>query len=200
MAKIKNVVFDLGGVVVKWDPVQVLGSFHGDACIVNYIKTRGFFVDEWKYFDKGTLNREQLVEKVSARIGCSPESCHAFIDHVKYSLDPLVETEQLIRELSGRGFKLYCLSNMSVEFYDYLKTREVFRYFDGQIISAHEHMVKPDREIFELLLNRFHLQAAETLFIDDLPANVEAAREVGLQAIRFFNNPDTYRLIRGQLR
>lgn len=200
MAKIKNVVFDLGGVVVKWDPVQVLGSFHGDACIVNYIKTRGFFVDEWKYFDKGTLNREQLVEKVSARIGCSPESCHAFIDHVKYSLDPLVETEQLIRELSGRGFKLYCLSNMSVEFYDYLKTREVFRYFDGQIISALERMVKPNREIYELLLNRFHLRAEECLFIDDLQANVDAAKELGIQAVRFTPCREMYDLIREKLR
>ena len=86
-----------------------------------------------------------------------------------------------------------------MEFYDYLKTREVFRYFDGQIISALERMVKPNREIYELLLNRFHLRAEECLFIDDLQANVDAAKESGIQAVRFTPCREMYDLIREKL-
>lgn len=74
---------------------------------------------------------------------------------------------------------------MSADFYDYLKTREVFRYFDGQVISALEHMVKPDREIYELILQRYHLKPEESLFIDDLEANVKAAQELGINTVHF---------------
>lgn len=200
MSEIKNVIFDLGGVVVKWDPVGVLNSFKGDPAITRYIRERGFFADYWKDYDKGTLSREKLVERTAALIGCSEESCEEFILHVMHSLDTLPGTEELIKELSGKGYRLYCLSNMSVEFYDYLKVRDVFNYFDGQIISALEHMVKPDREIYELILNRFHLKAEESLFIDDLLPNIEAARKLGIQTVHFSLRPNIYETIREKLR
>ena len=200
MSEIKNVIFDLGGVVVKWDPVSVLNSFKGDRAIVKYIRERGFFSDYWRDFDKGTLSQAELVRRTARLIGCSEESCEEFVLHVMHALVPQTETEELIRELSARGFKLYCLSNMSVEFYDYLKTREVFSYFDGQIISALEHLVKPDREIYELLLNRYHLRAEESLFIDDLQPNVEAAKRLGIQVVHFVPCQRVYDLIREKLR
>lgn len=200
MSEIKNVIFDLGGVVVKWEPMNVLRSFEGDRAIVEYVRENGFFSGYWRDFDRGVMSQAELVRRTAAEIGCPEESCEAFVMHILHSLSPMEETEELIRELSVRGFKLYCLSNMSVEFYDYLKTREVFRYFDGQIISALERMVKPNREIYELLLNRFHLRAEECLFIDDLQANVDAAKELGIQAVRFTPCREMYDLIREKLR
>lgn len=69
---------------------------------------------------------------------------------------------------------------MSLEFYDYLKEREVFRYFEGQIISAHEKLIKPEKEIYRILIDRFQAYPEDTLFIDDLKENVDAALSTGI--------------------
>lgn len=196
----KNIIFDLGGVVVEWNGERVIDSFKGNPSLIMYIKSNGFFKDYWNAFDKGTLDRRELVDKVALITGISAEKCNAFVEHVKLSLVPIPETEALIKELSARGYKLYCLSNMSNDFYDYLKTREVFKYFDGQIISAKEHMVKPDREIYELILNRFHLKPEESLFIDDLAANIKAAQALGIQTVHFANKQKGYEEIRERLK
>lgn len=196
----KNIIFDLGGVVVEWNGERVIDSFKGNPSLIMYIKSNGFFKDYWNAFDKGTLSRRELVDKVALITGISAEECNAFVEHVKLSLVPIPETEALIKELSAQGYKLYCLSNMSNDFYDYLKTREVFKYFDGQIISAIEHMVKPDREIYELILNRFHLKPEESLFIDDLAANIKAAQALGIQTVHFTNKQKGHEEIRERLK
>ena len=78
-----------------------------------------------------------------------------FVEFIKHSLRDIPQTQCLIKELAGKGYRLFCLSNMSLEFYDYLKEREVFRYFEGQIISAHEKLIKPEKEIYRILIDRF---------------------------------------------
>ena len=181
----KNIIFDLGGVVVEWNGERVINSFEGDPTLIMYIKSNGFFKDYWTAFDKGMLEREELVNKVALLTGIPAEECDAFVEHVKLTLKPNHETEAMIKELSAKGYKLYCLSNMSLDFYDYLKTREVFKYFDGQVISAIEHMVKPDREIYDLILQRYQLKPKESLFIDDLEANIKAAQALGINTVHF---------------
>lgn len=183
----RNIIFDLGGVVVEWNAKKVLETFKGNPILVNFVKENRLFLNDWRAYDRGDVTRQELIDKVALLSGCPTKDCNEFIEHVKHSLAPIPETETLIKELSARGFKLYCLSNMSVDFYDYLKTREVFKYFDGQIISALEHMVKPDREIYNLLLNRYHLKPEESLFIDDLEPNVKAAQAVGINTLHFTN-------------
>ena len=195
----KNIIFDLGGVVVEWNGEQVIDSFKGDPTLIMYIKSNGFFKDYWTAFDKGTLEREELVNKVALLTGIPAEECDAFVEHVKHSLKPITETEAFIKELSAQGYKLYCLSNMSLDFYDYLKTREVFKYFDGQIISAIEHMVKPDREIYDLILQRYHLKPEESLFIDDLEANIKAAQTLGINTVHFSNRHEGLRDVKKKL-
>ena len=108
-----------------------------------------------------------------------------FMEFIKHSLDDLPATCQLIEELAGRGYRLFCLSNMSEEYYDYLKDRRVFSFFEGQVISALEGLIKPDIAIFRLISERYHLAPAETLFIDDLERNIRAAGEWGFQTVHF---------------
>ena len=180
----KNIIFDLGG-VVEWNAKRVLETFKGNPILVNFVKENSLFLNDWQDYDRGDVTRQELIDKVALLSGCPPEDCNEFVEHVKHSLVSIPETETLIKELSARGFKLYCLSNMSADFYDYLKTREVFKYFDGQVISALEHMVKPDREIYDLILNRYHLKPEETLFIDDFEPNVKAAQAIGINTIHF---------------
>ena len=196
----KNIIFDLGGVVVEWNAKRVIDTFNGNPVLVNFVKENGLFRGYWTAYDKGVLSRQELITKASVLSGCPIEDCDEFVEHVKHTLVTIPETEALIKELSKRGYKLYCLSNMSLDFYEYLKIREVFKFFDGQIISAIEHMVKPDREIYDLILNRYHLKPEESLCIDDLEANVKAAQAVGINTVHFTERHKGYQEIKNRLR
>lgn len=188
----KNVIFDLGGVVIDWNPQKLVKEFTGDPKLVEYLFHKGFFQQYWTEFDRGMLTYEELVDEMVTFTGFSQEACLHFVEFIKNSLVDIPKTVELIKELSGRGYKLYCLSNMSVEFYDYLKVREVFNYFDGQVISGLEKLVKPDEAIYNVLLNRYQLVPEDSLFIDDLEANVQAARALGINAVDFSDRERGY--------
>jgi putative hydrolase of the HAD superfamily len=91
-----------------------------------------------------------------------------------------------MKELSDQGLSLYCLSNMPAERYAYLREKyDLWGLFGGIVISAHVKMVKPEPEIFEYLLATYSLNPATTLFVDDSPKNISAARSLGIQGLLF---------------
>lgn len=191
----KNIIFDLGGVVVDWSPQRVLNEYPGNRELPVALFQKGFFQQYWTEFDRGTVTQDELVSQMAEYAGRPVEECHKFIEFIKHSLVDIPQTVELIQDLSAKGYKLYCLSNMSVEFYDYLKVREVFDCFDGQVISALEKVVKPEGAIYRLILDRFDLIPEETLFIDDLQHNLDAASEFGIQTVNFSDREKGYRMI-----
>ncbi|MDE5610505.1 MAG: HAD family phosphatase [Odoribacter sp.] len=181
----KNIVFDLGGVVVDWNPERLIREYPGDPEMPVALFEKGFFERFWPDYDRGRVSQTDIVKEISRFTGrCYAESWD-FVEFIKHSLRDLPVTQRFIKELSERGYRLFCLSNMSVEFYDYLKDREVFSYFEGQIISALEHVIKPEKEIYEVLMNRYDVVPEEAVFIDDLEQNVEAARQLGFHTVHF---------------
>ena len=151
----KNVVFDLGGVVVDWSPERLMEEYTGDRAMPVSLFERGFFRKFWPDYDRGTIDQVNIVREMSVFSGRPYAECWDFVEFIKHSLRDIPQTQCLIKELAGKGYRLFCLSNMSLEFYDYLKEREVFRYFEGQIISAHEKLIKPEKEIYRILIDRF---------------------------------------------
>jgi len=196
---IKNIIFDLGGVVVDWNPRKILQTFQGNPQIIQKIQEKGIFSDCWRDYDKGLQTRQETVQKIASFVGCSEKECDEFVEFIKYSLVPILETEHFIQQLYAEGYFLYCLSNMSLDFYEYLKSRPVFHCFHGQVISAIEKMVKPDPEIYKLILQRYELLPQESLFIDDLESNVWAAQQVGLHTVHFTDRDKAYHEIRSKL-
>lgn len=91
----------------------------------------------------------------------------------------------LIEKLKRNGYKIYGLSNTNIQFYEYIKKSDIGVYFDGFIISAEEKLLKPDKEIFERLFEKFSLNPQECFFIDDTEQNVIAGRECGMQGFVF---------------
>ena len=182
---IKNVVFDLGGDVVEWSPERLMQEYTGDPEMPVALFKKGFFQEFWPVYDRGLIDQAGIVKEMSAFAGRGYAECWDFVEFVKHSLSDIPATKELIGELSAKGYRLFCLSNMSVEFYDYMKEREVFHYLEGKIISALEHHIKPEEAIYEVLLNRYDLRAGESLFIDDLACNIEAARRLGFQTVHF---------------
>lgn len=100
-------------------------------------------------------------------------------------LTPIAGMPEIIARLKKKGYGIYLLSNTSMRFFQFKDKVEMFRLFDGFIASAKEKMVKPNREIYELLCSRYNLKSGECLFVDDLQANIDGAEHVGLHGHLF---------------
>lgn len=196
----KNVVFDLGGVVVDWSPERLMELYTGDPEMPIVLFKKGFFQKFWPEYDRGSVDQSGIVSQMSVFSDRSYAECWDFVEFIKHSLQDIPATLQLIKELSEQGFRLFCLSNMSVEYYDYLREREVFDYFEGRIISALEHCIKPEKEIYEVLMKRYDVEPEESLFIDDLESNLLAASQLGFHTVHFVDKEQGIREIRERLR
>jgi len=183
---VKNVIFDLGGVVIEWNPDRILAGYYADPELRAFMKTELFLHPDWVQLDRGTLNEADLLVRAAVRTGRSTAELGGLLDVVRSSLHTKTETVALLERLSARGVPLYCLSNMSSDFFAYLRERHSFwGVFRGIVISGDIQMIKPEREIFEFLLQRYGLVAAQTVFIDDNAPNIEAARQLGIHPIWF---------------
>jgi putative hydrolase of the HAD superfamily len=183
---VRNVIFDFGGVLVAWRPHEIIESFYSDPELREAVRVHAFQHPDWLEMDRGTLDEPTVVRRFARRMGRPEAELAALFDHVRAALVPIEPTVALLRELRARGFGLYGLSNMSASIFAYLEGRhEFFSLFDGIVVSAAVKLVKPEPGIYEHLRQRFALDFAESVFIDDLPRNVEAAQRLGLPAIRF---------------
>jgi putative hydrolase of the HAD superfamily len=184
---VRNVVFDFGGVLVKWRPQEIIDSFYTEAHLRESLRTHAFQHDDWLDMDRGTLDEASIVRRCAERMARPESELTALFDHLRATLTPIEPTVQLLRELRQReGLKLYGLSNMSETIFAYLDGRhDFFKLFDGIVVSAAVKLLKPEPAIYEHLRERFKLDFTETVFIDDYPRNVESARRTGLPAIQF---------------
>lgn len=183
---VRNVIFDLGGVVFDWNPDHIVARVQPVPELRAALKAALFGHADWRLFDRGTLTEPELIERLQARLGSTQAGVVAILDVVRNSLVEKPETLELIRALQRQGTPLYCLSNMPATIYTHLRQRHRFwDVFSGVVISGEVQMMKPEPEVFQHLLARFGLRAEESVFVDDLPANVESARQVGLHAICF---------------
>jgi putative hydrolase of the HAD superfamily len=183
---VRNVIFDLGGVVLDWNPDQILSRYQPDPERRVQLRQAFFGHADWQLFDRGGLTEAEVIDRTHARLGRPRSEVVEIVQAVRDSLVAKPDTVTLMRALHGRGIALYCLSNMPASIYAQLRIRhEFWDVFRGIVISGEVMMVKPEPEVFTHLLERFGLRAQETVFIDDLPANIEAARRIGLHTILF---------------
>jgi putative hydrolase of the HAD superfamily len=191
-----TVVFDLGAVLLQWQPVQLVqrilplyASNEAEAERICAQLFGGFGVDSaWAEFDRGTHEPAALAEILAARTGVTPEHLLDFIQAVPDHLHTLAETAALLPRLSAQGHRLVYLSNMPAPYADrLLAERDFFHHFEDGIFSARVGLIKPEHGIFALAETQFGLDPARTVFIDDNAHNVASARERGWSAIQFFD-------------
>lgn len=180
----KNVVFDLGRVVFAQDPAKSTAEFKQFFSYVSLTPMPQFWTD----YDMGALSFDQVAEELAAYRGVEPEFAREMITIAIGKQETIRPTEKLIDELKAAGYKLYVLSNMSREFIDFLRKQKVYENFDGDVVSCEVGIVKPMPEIYDLLLKRFELDPAETIFIDDRKENVDAAAAKGIATFHFDRN------------
>jgi HAD superfamily hydrolase (TIGR01509 family) len=199
-APVRNVVFDVGGVLVEWNPQQVLTQFYTDPALRRHVGSALFEGSDWIDFDRGTLSEADLLAALATRAGRpAPEMLDLFLA-LRDSLAPKPDTVRLLETLHGRGVPLFCLSNMSDSIYVHLAgLHDFWARFQGIVISGRIQLLKPERAIYDHLLTRYSLKAEETVFLDDVEANVLGARAAGLRAFQFRNAADAERQLEALL-
>lgn len=181
-----NIVFDLGGVVFRWDPDAIARCVFDDRETRDRVKSEIFGHEDWVALDRGTLEHDEAVEKGMSRTGLSRQDIERLLGEVPRSLAPIPGMFELIGDTKQAGNSLYVLSNMQSSSIEHLEaSHDIWRLFDGVVISCRIKKVKPERAIYEYLLREHRLQAAETVFIDDMPENLVAASQLGIGTVRF---------------
>jgi 2-haloacid dehalogenase len=197
VGSVSAVVFDIGGVLLDWDPRHFYRKlFGGDETAMEQFLTR-VCSPQWHAAQDLGYGVAQACGELAARHRDQAELILAWAGHTEDMVaGSIAGSVAVLADLKQRGVSCYALSNMEAETFP-LRLRKFgfLRWFDGYVISGLEGMAKPDPRIYRLLLQRYELLAAQTLFIDDKADNVAAARGVGMEAIRFESPP----LLRAQL-
>jgi 2-haloacid dehalogenase len=200
---IDAVVFDLGGVLLDWNPRYLYRELFAHEAEMERFLAEVCTLDWHVANDLGARPvRENCAELARAH----PDVAEAIMAWGERSEEmiggPIDGTVAILAELRAAGMPCYALTNMESETYSLRRGRFAFmRWFTGAVVSSHEGVVKPDPEIFRRLLVRFDLNAQTTAFIDDAQGNVDAALALGLQAVRF-TSPASLRdwlVVRGAL-
>lgn len=173
---IKNIVFDMGGVLIHYQPLEIISHLRLPPEDEKMIYREVFRTVEWVQMDRGVASEEEAALAMGRRL---PERLHGALRQVmrwwELELRPMEGMAELLAELKGMGYGIYLLSNASVRQPEYFDRIPGSQYFDGKIVSAFYKLLKPQHEIFELLLREFSLRAGECFFVDDNHENVESA-------------------------
>ena len=183
-----NIVFDLGGVVFNWQPDALIRRVFPDTRTQALVKAEILGHEDWVELDRGSIALVDAIARGASRTGLPIDSITRLFEAVPPSLTPIQDTIDLIRSIRETGNRLFVLSNMGLESMSYLeKEHDIWDLFDGIVISYRIQKVKPEIEIYEYLLAKHQLNAADTVFIDDLIENLSAAATLGIKTIRFVN-------------
>ena len=188
-----NVVFDLGAVLLTWEPVALVQTHFAahapTADAAHALAMQMFHHEDWLGFDRGTHSLDDAIGRMALRLSLPSDRLGEVLAPMGERLEPIGVTVDLLAKLrdrrdAGEDLRLYYLSNMPEPYARVLEYRHAFfKWFDGGIFSGDVKMMKPQRGIYDLLAERHGLEASETVFIDDSAANVAAARELGWKAI-----------------
>lgn len=177
---IKNIVFDMGGVLVDFDAKRSLATHFAPEHHA-LINEKTFASPEWKLMDKGDYEVSEAIEIMCRDI---PSELHdevkkMILDH-EGEMPPIEGMYPIVKKLKGNGYNIYLLSNCPAWFDDFKKSVPAFDFFDGFIISAKYNLIKPGEEIYKVLFREFSLLPEECFFIDDSSANIDAAKKLGM--------------------
>ena len=191
MATINTIIFDLGGVLIDWNPLYVFHDHYFDS-----IEKRNYFFENICTSD---WNENQdagypIAKATEERIALFPDWEKEIRDYYGRWTDmlggPIDETVDIFRELKqSTGLKFYALTNWSAETFPIALDRfDFLQWFDGRVVSGEEKMRKPFPEFYQLLLKRYNINSGQALLIDDNLRNIKAAEAIGIKGIHYLNS------------
>ena len=191
---IKNIIFDIGNVILQFDIKEVIPNFTKKESEKQFIINNIINSPEWLQYsliDTGCISREQAIEIVEDRTNhINDELIEKFwyrYNDYSFINDNVID---IIKELKEKDYKIYLLSNINSHTYNHIKDNKLFNLVDGYVFSYIEHQVKPYVGIYNTLLERYKLIPRECLFIDDNIKNIKTANELGIQGKKVI--PDNF--------
>ncbi|MFM8901651.1 MAG: HAD family hydrolase [Burkholderiales bacterium] len=191
-----DLVFDFGGVVFNWQPLRLLRETLPES-VTDEAQARSVaaqifqsfsLTSDWALFDLGQIDAGPLAERIAKRSGMKEADVLRVIEAVPDHLVPIPGTVSLLQRLKAQGHRLFFLSNMPKAYALELERRnDLAAWFDGGVFSSRLQLIKPQPEIFHAAVQRFDLEPAKTVLVDDLVHNIEAARLQGWQGVHFQN-------------
>jgi 2-haloacid dehalogenase/putative hydrolase of the HAD superfamily len=189
----QDLVFDLGGVVFRWQPLVLLQELFPSR-VTNEAVARDWAnaifqtfhpESDWALFDLGLIEPQPLAQRIAQRTGLAESDVLLLIQSIPPHLLPIQGTVDLLHELKAQGHRLYFLSNMPAGFADHLfRENDFFALFEEGVFSAHVQQIKPQPNIFATAQARWPLRGTP-VFIDDVQHNIDAAALHGWRPIRF---------------
>ena len=189
-------IFDVGGVLVDWDPRHLYRKIFSSEKEMEYFLTE-VCPPAWnETLDAGRPFKEACDEKAKAFAQYAAQIDAYRTRWQEMISGPVAGTADIVRNLKQKGYTLYALSNFSAETFPATRARfEVFSLFDGIVLSGEEKINKPDAEIYRRLLTRYGLKAEDCLFIDDNKENIAAAQRLGFQTIHFTRGEELRKIL-----
>ena len=185
---IKNIVFDVGNVLITWTPYKLSHALFNNEHDALICEKEVFNSPLWKEFDLGIIPDSKIMEMMEEKLDIND---HHIVKETVTRFAHIVWINEEVNtwaiNMKKRGFKIYLLTNYGHEFIHNLNRLPVKPYIDGYICSSDVKMVKPNLDIYRLLLNKYSLNGEECLFIDDLKVNTDAALKAGFNSVITFN-------------
>lgn len=179
---IKNIIFDLGNVLISFRPAEYLEKNNYPLSIRDVILNDIFRSREWAMIDNGSITTAEAVDILSVKSSLKRSEIAEIFDLRTDIMFTLEKNASLLPVFKRQNFRLYYLSNFPMDIFAEIKSCfEFFTYFDGGIISAEVKCSKPDPEIYRILSERYKLETSECLFIDDFEGNTKAAENLGMK-------------------
>lgn len=194
---IRNIIFDIGNVLLNFKPQQFLRRFTNDDVRIKDFMTNIIKTELWVNLDRGDISLQEALDKYLERYPEESNLILAFFNHWKDMLTPITQNIQILRELKSNDYKIYLLSNYIKEAFDYVVERnEFFSIVDGKVISCEIKSAKPDARIYQSLLDQYNLNPEQCVFIDDIESNLTQAHSLNMKTIHYLENTN----LRSELR
>ena len=190
---IENIVFDLGRVLINWEPDKYMMEKF-DKNTTEFLLKNVFNTPDWNLMDKGEISEKKLWENKLEQFPQYKEEIEHMKNKVLYLLTPIEENTKLISQLKELGYKLFILSNFSEKAFEFVYNKyDFFKCFDGMVISSHVRAIKPEEKIYRILIEKYNLKPEKSLYIDDKIENIEAGKKLGFNTIHLQNPRDLKR-------
>ncbi len=189
---IKNIVFDLGGVLIDFKPERYLEHIGYSEEEVSFFTTMIFWSSEWNEYNSSKYDVGQTKENLIKRNPQYADEIENIFNKIDYQyiLFEKKDTVHYLKELKNRGYHIYLLSDLSIDSYNYNKQFDFFNNIVGGVYSFEVGSTKPNKKNYETLLSKYQLMPEETIFIDDRLDNVKAANDCSIHGIQFTSLED----------
>lgn len=186
----KNIIFDFGNVLVQWHPELVYGQYFGDEAKAWWFM-RHVADNNWRLRIDSGESQDACIAELQAKYPDYSEAIALYRDRWREMLtDEVPGMRQLLSDIKGH-YEIFGLTNWSMETFPEARRHfSILQMIDRYVVSANEHLVKPDHRLFQVLLDRYGLKAEDCIFVDDNPDNVAAANDMGMRGILFTNAND----------